>query len=302
LFEPLGIEGATWETHPNGVNLGWMGLNIKTEDIARFGQLYLQKGLWNDHQLLPVAWVKAATSSQISTVLNTNSNPESDWEQGYGYQFWMCKPAGLYRGDGAFGQNCIVMPEQDAVLAITAGLPDMQLLLTIAWETLLPAMKPQALAPDYAANMMLSERLYELKLTPPQGTSFSPQASRYSGKVFRFVPNLETLHSLSFNFDTNTFTYRLLGGGERRGKHTLPFGSGKWVEGLSVLGAPGMSKVVSSGTWTAEDTFVLTMDHYETPFIVSITCRFSDDQVFLDIKFNVSFDSTDRPQLLGKIE
>ena len=114
-----------------------MGLNIKTEDIAHFGQLYLQKGRWSDQQLLPAAWVKDATSSQISTVPNTNSTPDSDWEQGYGYQFWRCKPAGVFRGDGAFGQNCIVMPEQDAVLAITAGLPDMQVPLTIAWDTLL---------------------------------------------------------------------------------------------------------------------------------------------------------------------
>ena len=70
LFEPLGIAGATWESHPNGVNFGGWGLNIKTEDIARFGQLYLQKGLWNSQRILPEAWVEAATSKQVSNVGN----------------------------------------------------------------------------------------------------------------------------------------------------------------------------------------------------------------------------------------
>ena len=163
-------------------------------------------------------------------------------------------------------------------------------------------MSPKTLAPDNSTAQALSEQLSKLRLAPPHGTPSSPQAQRFSGKVFGFSPNPETLHSLSFNFDSNTFTYRLLGGGERRGKHTLPFGSEKWVEGLSALGQPGLSKVVSSGTWTAEDTFMLTMCHYETPFITTITCRFSEDLVFLDSKPNVSFDSTERPQWLGKIE
>ena len=92
------------------------GLSVKTEDIARFGQLYLQKGMWQGQRILPEAWVAEATSRQVSN----GANPESDWEQGYGYQFWRCRHE-IYRGDGAFGQYCIVMPEQDAVLAITSG-------------------------------------------------------------------------------------------------------------------------------------------------------------------------------------
>ena len=69
----------------------------------------------------PAAWVDAATARQTSN----GSNPTSDWDQGYGYQFWRCRH-GAYRGDGAFGQYCIVMPEQDAVVAITSGVRDMQ--------------------------------------------------------------------------------------------------------------------------------------------------------------------------------
>ncbi|HEY2411543.1 MAG TPA: serine hydrolase, partial [Pirellulaceae bacterium] len=110
LFEPLGIENPTWESSPQGINTGGYGLSVRTEDIAKFGQLYLQKGTWHGKQLLPEEWVAKATARQTSN----GSNPKSDWDQGYGYQFWRCRH-GAYRGDGAFGQFCVVLPEQDAV-------------------------------------------------------------------------------------------------------------------------------------------------------------------------------------------
>ena len=116
IFEPLGIVNPTWEKSPEGITAGGFGLSIRTEDIARFGQLYLQKGKWQGKQLIPEAWVEAATSLQIAN----GSNPNSDWDQGYGYQFWRCRN-GAFRGDGAHGQFCVVLPKQDTVVAITSG-------------------------------------------------------------------------------------------------------------------------------------------------------------------------------------
>ena len=75
---------------------------------------------------------------------SNGSNPKSDWDQGYGYQFWRCRH-GAYRGDGAFGQYCVVMPEQDAVIAITSGVKDMQAVLNLVWDKLLPAMPVRAI-------------------------------------------------------------------------------------------------------------------------------------------------------------
>ena len=135
LFEPLGIDNPTWQECPQEINVGGWGLNIRTEDIARFGQLYLNKGIWGERRILSEAWVEEATSYQVSN----GDDPESDWAQGYGYQFWRCRH-NIYRGDGAFGQYSIVMPEQDAVLAITGGVGDMQQPLNLVWDILLPAM------------------------------------------------------------------------------------------------------------------------------------------------------------------
>ena len=98
LLEPLDIQGATSESCPRGIHIGGWGMKIKTEDIAKFGQLYLQKGQWGGNQLIPESWVEEASTKQISNGSSTNN----DWAQGYGYQFWRCRH-GAYRGDGAFG-------------------------------------------------------------------------------------------------------------------------------------------------------------------------------------------------------
>jgi CubicO group peptidase (beta-lactamase class C family) len=134
LFEPLGIRSPRWDASPQGISIGGYGLFLRTEDIAKFGQLYLQKGAWQEKQLLPAAWIEQATAKQVSN----GSDPERDWDQGYGFQFWRCRH-GAYRGDGKDGQFCIVLPEQDAVIAITANAADMQGQLNVVWDKLLPA-------------------------------------------------------------------------------------------------------------------------------------------------------------------
>ncbi len=299
LFEPLGIEGAWWETHPvSGVNFGGWGLNLRTEEIARFGQLYLQKGVWEGQQLIPADWVQAATSKQVSN----GNDPLSDWAQGYGYQFWRCQPQGIYRGDGAFGQFCVVMPDQDAVLAITGGLPDMQLPLSAAWEHLLPAMQPAALPADPASATELAETLQNLVLNPPAAGAIPAAAAHFTGKTYTFGKNDEKLGALTFDFAAQTLTYRLLGGGARGGTHTLPFGSGTWVEATTPLSFPAPTPVAASGTWTADDTFVLTLCFFETPFSANFTFRFTGDELQLDIKDNVSFGPTERPRMIGKLK
>ena len=83
-----------------------------------------KRGVWQGRRLLPEAWVEEATARRVSN----GSNAVCDWEQGYGYQFWRCRH-GACRADGAFGQFCLVMPAQDAVLATTAALDDMQAVL-----------------------------------------------------------------------------------------------------------------------------------------------------------------------------
>ncbi len=159
LFAPLGIENPKWESSPQGNTYGGWGLHIRTEDIAKFGQLYLQKGMWNGKQLIPAAWIEQATSKQVSN----GSDPEKDWDQGYGFQFWRCRH-NAYRGDGAHGQFCIVLPELDAVVAITSNTRDMQAELNVVWDKLLPAFHAQALPANVEEEKKLKEVMAGLKV------------------------------------------------------------------------------------------------------------------------------------------
>jgi len=144
LFRPLGIAGVVWEKSPSGVDKGGWGLYAKTEDLAKLGQFYLQKGNWNGKQLLPESWFDEATTAKIVQPpqwLKPGTKPkDSDWIQGYGYQIWRCSH-NAYRADGAYGQFIIILPEKDAVIVTTANIPDMQAEINLIWKYLLPAFK-----------------------------------------------------------------------------------------------------------------------------------------------------------------
>lgn len=301
LFAPLGIVNPTWESCPRGVNVGGWGLKITTEEIARFGQLYLQQGAWDGQQLVPAAWVAEATSRQI----DNGSNPESDWEQGYCYQFWRCRH-GAYRGDGAFGQYCIVLPAQDAVLAITSGLADMQAVLNLVWEILLPALQPTALPSDDAAHHALQQRLSTLALSPQAGATSSSLARSVSGRRYQFAANeqggdadLPRINAVTLDFGENGVLITL---DDSFWVQKISCGYGEWVHGAMTVDARGPQRVAVSGAWTTEKSFVVKYVFYQTPFCNTTTFTFDGDQLTYQARMNVSFGPTEYPQLVGRYE
>jgi len=293
IFAPLGIEGATWETCPRGINTGGFGLSVKTEDIAKLGQLYLQKGLWDGQRLLPEAWVDEATAAHIDNA--PNDNP--DWAQGYGYQFWRCRPKNVYRGDGAFGQYCIVMPDQDAVMAITGGVGNMQAVLDLVWKHLLPAMQSTPLSANTAAQAALEQKLASLAMTPQQGQSTSSVAAQVSGKRYVFEKNDQRIISVALDFagETSTLVIR-----DARGTHRIPCGKGAWITGTTAFDDGNARRVAASGAWTDKNTYTIKLCFYETPFCPTLTCRFDGDQLTYQFTANVSFGPLERPPLTGK--
>ncbi len=293
LFEPLGIQKPTWEASPQGISAGGYGLSVRTEDIARFGQLYLQKGKWQGKQLVPEAWIEAATSRQTSN----GSNPNSDWDQGYGYQFWRCRN-GVYRGDGAFGQYCIVMPEQDAVIAITSGVRDMQAVLNLIWDKLLPAMKPSALPADDAAAEKLKQTLKGLSLRPVEGSGSPTKAS---GKKYLFPANDRKLEAVTLDRDDANGSVILtarIGGVDQR----IACGCGSWQKGQLAWRQSSEQPIAASGAWTADDTFTVRLCFYETPYIVTLGLEFSGKELQWNAESNVAFGPTKEPQLTGRMD
>lgn len=295
LFGPLGITGQTWESSPQGVSVGGWGLNIRTEDIARFGLLYLQEGVWRGERLLPEAWVAEATAKQVEN----GSDPDSDWGTGYGFQFWRCRHD-AYRGDGAFGQLCVVLPDQEAVVAITAGTRDLGGVLNLIWDHLLPAMAPSPLPPNAEAQEYLRARLAGLSLPAPDGARASPAAATVSGQTYAFAAGDANEHKTEtarwdFTEDGATVTVR-----DALGEHRIEAGAETWQRGTTTLREGRPHPVAAQGAWAAEDTYVLTAYFYETPFALTLTARFSEGGVQCDLRQNVSFGPTDRPPLEGR--
>jgi CubicO group peptidase (beta-lactamase class C family) len=301
LFEPLGFKNPTWVTSPQGISAGGWGLMARTEEIARFGQLYLQKGEWQGRQLVPRAWVEEATSRQTSN----GSAPTSDWDQGYGYQFWRCRH-NAFRGDGAFGQYCIVIPEQDTVVAITSGVRDMQSVMNLVWDKLLPAMKARPLPDDRTARKALHAKLASLMVRIPAGRPTAPAAARISGKWYEFPSSDSGIQAaqLDLNSESPALVVRTAGGEKR-----TPIGLGAWAKskgGFSMgidqfLSVPSQPLLAASGAWTADDVFTLKIVAYETPFYSALSFRFDGDRLQLEGEHNVAFGPTKLPRLEGQL-
>ncbi len=132
LYEPLGIDIPFWEHSPDGVEAGGWGLQLKTEDIAKFILCYQNKGKYNDIQVIPEWWVKEATSYITD---NSVSEKEPDASAGYGCGFWRC--AGMpntYRAEGMFCQYAISFDDYNACLVMTAEHSDLQETLNVVWK------------------------------------------------------------------------------------------------------------------------------------------------------------------------
>jgi CubicO group peptidase (beta-lactamase class C family) len=293
LFEPLGIEDPTWGTSPQGVTLGGYGLSVRTEDIAKFGQLYLQKGKWDGKQLVPAEWVAMATAKQTSN----GSNPQSDWDQGYGFQFWRCRN-GAYRGDGAFGQYCIVLPEQDAVIAITSGLRDMQAVLNLVWEHLYPAMKDGAVPADSEAHQKMLKKLAGLTVPTQKGAANVKVPADVSKAAFQFATNPQKVEQLGIEFgDGDGVTLVGKFGGE---DVRIACGAGEWKKGRFAFNQLRDQPAAASGAWTADNVYTAKICFYETPFILTLRLDFTEPKLKVDASMNVSFGPTKFGPLVGE--
>lgn len=291
LFSPLGISGIDWEMSPEGINSGGWGLRLKTEDMAKFGQLYLQKGKWNGKQVLPEAWIEEATSFKIKNAPDTavTLKAASEWAQGYCYQFWRCRH-NAFRADGAFGQYIIVMPEQDAVIAITSETPDMQSILNLVWDNLLPSIQDEHSAPDKIAQGVLEKKESALSIPVPPVSADPPVASAITGKTFTIQDNDAYIKKVSFRFKNNTCTLTTQ---YKNAADTLLLVKGKWQNNVSHKpgGGPSLTrttppygkngietKTASAYTWKDKQTLLITIRYIETPHTETLIYHFDNDK------------------------
>jgi len=206
IFKPLEIKGVDWDLNPQGINLGLMGLRLKTEDMGKFGQLMLQKGKWNGKQLIPEEWVSEATSFKIKSLGgNDKAPPElNDWVQGYCYQMWRGRNNSV-RLDGMAGQFVILLPDKDAVVVLTANAANTQKELDLVWNYLLPAIKDnKPLTSDPDANTELTRKLLSLSIKPTAVASVPTTIpAKVSGKNVVFAENNYGIQGIGFKFNND---------------------------------------------------------------------------------------------------
>jgi CubicO group peptidase (beta-lactamase class C family) len=302
LFEPLGIQGIDWEENLMGQNTGGWGLSIKTEDMAKFGQLYLQKGKWNGTQILSEAWVTEATTTKIiqHPDLPQAKKDTSDWEQGYGYQIWRSRH-NAYRGDGAYGQNIVVLPELDAVVAIQAETSDLQNELNLVWDYILPAFKKSKLPANEKDQYALQAKLATLSIVAQTGSASALVANKNFNKYFVLQPNENNISNISIQIQDSICHLTMNAAGEN---YNFYYGAGFWKPGQTNKPGPSLFfnakenfalespyKVESSFFWSDDQTLVMKMRYIETPHTEITTCHFDGNNITVDIARSFDFGS-----------
>jgi len=271
LFDPLGIGPVGWQKFPPGREQGFSGLHARTEDVAKLGLLYLQRGRWEGTQLIPERWVAEATTRQVANP----DQPNPDWRQGYGFQFWMARHG--YRGDGAFGQFCVILPEQDAVIVTTAYTLDMQAVLDAMWAHLLPALTGAAPGTGTsAAQDQLEARLAGLGLPAGPGAPEPADAGSWAKEPFTVSPAatgasevLPSLTSVELAPQPGGWQITLA---EPGNELTVPIGAGAWAISERADRRGETIPVAVSGGWLDGSTLRAEVIFLETPHRMDITC------------------------------
>jgi Beta-lactamase len=268
LFDPLGIGPVGWRTMPPGREQGFSGLHACTEDVAKLGQLYLQRGQWDGSQLLPGQWVAQATSRQVATP----GEPNPDWRQGYGFQFWMSRHG--YRGDGAFGQFCVILPEHDTVIVTTACTADMQAVLDAMWAHLLPGLGTPPPGADRGQDQ-LSARLGRLELAACRARPAPADWGSWAGGPFTIAAGADgsrvpaALTSVEVAPGADGWQISLI---EPANALTFPVAAGTWAVSAPVDSHGQSIPVAASGGWLDDHTLRAEIIFLETPHRMDVEC------------------------------
>ncbi|MGW2477817.1 serine hydrolase domain-containing protein [Streptomyces sp. NPDC001665] len=249
LFHPMGIDHAEWDRVASGAAFGFHGLHLTTEAVAAFGELLRCGGRWGDRRLVPREWVELATRRHIDSEWVLGGENQADFALGYGYQFWMARHG--FHGQGSYGQQCVVVPSHDLVVAVTAQ-GEAQTVFDALWECLLPGLGRTDGPGD---DDRLAERLRRSALPPVAGTA---------GPGRTATAKLDASAGLSALPDGVRVDLEPADGGgwllRIDALGTLAVGYGTWRES-SPLGRP----VMATGAWRGDtfraDLYLITTPH-----------------------------------------
>jgi hypothetical protein len=268
LLDPTGGPDVVWHRTATGRELGFSGIHIGTDAILALAQLHLDHGRWDGSALLSPGWVDTATTPTGLPNREPDANP--DWRVGYGCSFWRARHG--YRGDGAYGQFAIVLPEHDVALAMTLETLDMQAVLDLVWEHLLPALGRPG---SEAADAELVERLERLQVPTPRSTGTGPGEGAWVRSADSTLPEAYAALRLTPAPDrrdaAGTPAYQLVLDAHRTSVPLL-VGDGTWLESTLAVGGRELP-VVAAGGWDAGGRFSADLRLVETPHTIRVRTR-----------------------------
>ncbi|WP_323742200.1 serine hydrolase domain-containing protein [Microbacterium sp. UFMG61] len=257
LFIPMGITDVEWDRVGSGAVFGFHGLHLTTEAVAAFGELLLRGGEWQGRQLLSRDWVARATRKHIDSHHYSPGSPGRDFHAGYGYQIWMSSHG--FHGNGAFGQQCVVIPDRDLVVVLTAAHSEIrhsQDALDAIWECLLPGVDVSG---DVEGDAALAQLLHDLALPPVVGIAL-PDLRVFAAAVNAAVADSALPHGTRIVVESQPDGWLVHVGTW----FAAPIGYETWAES-SPLGRP----VIANGAWQG-DTFVAELHLVSTPHRVRL--------------------------------
>ncbi|MCX8995894.1 beta-lactamase family protein [Rhizobiaceae bacterium BDR2-2] len=323
IFRPMSMSPSmTWDVGPDGVNTGGNGMSCTALDMLKLGILHLQGGAWQGRQLLPRQWVADATALQVRDVVlgvftgdhYLGPGEEGDGSpaarrEGYGYQWWR-GPHNSFSANGLFGQYCIVLPEQKAVVAFTGGLADSDRRVhSLIYDHLRPALGAGVSASG-RAGASLPARLAGLSLKTQPGVVRNACAGNDAYGVYRIAENDQHVSRIAI--------LPISGGVEilledADGQHRIHAGFGRWIEAMTTMpGArlhhsyqpEGGLRILACARWLplVEESHVLEMDwvFVETAFRDTVRLYFHEGDLRMTRKVNVNSMETHLPDLTGR--
>lgn len=307
VFDKLGINATYWPRLKDGTTvIGGSGFELKSEDLAKICLLLQQNGIWLGERILPLWWVKQATSLQtpygnvtdsVLALHGANSGGAAkpdDWQLGYGWQLWMGHHES-FRLCGAFGQIGAIIPSKNLIFVSNAGgRSSNKPSLNAFYDTILPSLSEQPLPENPADLKKLRDRSANLNLATPKGAAApSEQAANAFTIVKSETPN--ALAITSFGYDTKTKTLTIE---NRFGKQSLCVGGGEWVSGSftaednhseTINRIPGGKQIVATaGGWTHPERLAIRIHFIRSPAILDIVFEMQDGKALVSTQSNMS--------------
>jgi CubicO group peptidase (beta-lactamase class C family) len=270
LFEPLGINDVHWVADPQGYYRGSGALSLHPTDAAKLGLLFLQKGVWDEQQIVSSDWVSEATAKQIETGI--------DYAEDYGYGWWISREELVYFcADGSGGQRIVVVPPMNLILVSTGGGFNQDEVIPYIEAAIIDLEKP--LEENTEGVAQLETTITEC-IQPPDAKPIHQLpliASSISGKTYEFEQNPARIRSVRLDFDTSDVATLHLDLSD-----ASPVITKVGLDGIyrpSISGRPCIAK----GTWSDDHTF--TIEYYEGPGISynRLVLCFEDDKLVFEI-------------------